>query len=172
MKAINELHFGAKSERLCAIAVEQMALDPLTSSPSAGPPAANDDQAEATKVPPNRPRKPARRNVGALPKHLPRCERVIEPDSTICPCCACQMSRIGESVHEALDIVPAILRVLRTIRPKYACRACERDGASAGAARLFDAGMASTALVAWVVASKFAWHLPLHRQARCWPATA
>jgi hypothetical protein len=30
--------------------------------------------------------------------------------------------------------------------------------------RPFDAGMASTALVSWVVASKFAWHMPLHRQ--------
>jgi transposase len=75
------------------------------------------------------------------------------------------MSRIGESVHEALDIVPAILRVLRTIRPKYACRACESAMVQAPAPpRPFDAGMASTALVAWVVASKFAWHLPLHRQ--------
>jgi transposase len=165
LKTINTLHFGAKSERLCAIADEQMALDLADLATEAGPPAASEDHAEATEAPLNRPRKPARRNVGALPKHLPRCERVIEPDSTICPCCACQMSRIGESVHEALDIVPAILRVLRTIRPKYACRACDSAMVQAPAPpRPFDGGMASTALVAWVVASKFAWHLPLHRQ--------
>jgi transposase len=35
------------------------------------------------------------------------------------------MHRIGEEVSEALDRVPAVLRVLRTIRPKYACRSCE-----------------------------------------------
>jgi transposase len=48
-----------------------------------------------------------------------------------------QMHRIGEDVAEALDRVPARLRVVRTIRPKYACRACEvtyRPGKSAGAA--------------------------------------
>ena len=64
------------------------------------------------------------RNIGALPKHLPRCEIVIEPNTTTCPCCAGKLHRIGEDISEALDVIPAILRVLRFIRPKYACRAC------------------------------------------------
>jgi transposase len=34
------------------------------------------------------------------------------------------LHRIGEDVSEVLDVIPAILRVLRTIRPKYGCRAC------------------------------------------------
>ena len=34
------------------------------------------------------------------------------------------MHRIGEDVAEALDVIPALVRVLRTIRPKYACRCC------------------------------------------------
>jgi transposase len=165
LKTINTLHFGAKSERICAITEQQMALDLADLVTDASPPPANDDQPEATKAAPRRARQPAHRNVGSLAKHLPRCERVIEPDSTICPCCACQMRRIGESVHEALDVVPAILRVLRTIRPKYACRACDSTVVQAPAPpRPFDAGMASTGLVSWVVASKFAWHVPLHRQ--------
>ncbi len=75
------------------------------------------------------------------------------------------MHRIGDCIHEALDVVPAILRVLRTVRPKYACRGCESVVAQAPApSRLISAGMASTALVAWVVVSKFAWHMPLNRQ--------
>jgi transposase len=165
LKTINTMHFGAKSERIYAITKQQMALDLADLVTDASPLPANDDQPEATKAAPRRPRQPAHRNVGSLAKHLPRCERVIEPDSTICPCCACQMRRIGESVHEALDVVPAILRVLRTIRPKYACRGCESTVVQAPAPpRPFDAGMASTALVSWVVASKFAWHVPLHRQ--------
>ena len=84
-------------------------------------------------------RKP-RRNIGALPAHLPRVEQVIEPASTLCPCCAGQMHRIGEETSEALDRVPAWLRVLRTIRPKYACRACEGPIVQAPApARLVEA---------------------------------
>ena len=66
-----------------------------------------------------KPRKKARRNIGALPKHLPRCEQVLEPDATACPCCQGVLHRLGEDVSEVLDVIPAILRVLRTIR----CRA-------------------------------------------------
>jgi transposase len=169
LKSINTLHFGAKSERLVAIADAQMtlALADLATDASPPPPPANDDTPGPAKTAPRPVRKPARRNVGALPKHLPRCEQVIEPDSTLCPCCTGQMHRIGECMHEALDIVPAILRVLRTVRPKYGCRACESAVVQApGPARLFSAGMASTALVSWVVVSKFAWHMPLNRQAQ------
>ena len=80
------------------------------------------DDVAATK-PAGKPRKKARRNIGALPRHLPRCEQVLEPDTTACPCCQGVLHRIGEDVSEVLDVIPAILRVLRTIRPKYGCRA-------------------------------------------------
>jgi transposase len=166
LQSINTLHFGTKSERLVVVVDEQMTLglgDLATDT--SPPPPANDDVGPKPKSPPRPSRKPARRNIGALPKHLPRCEQVIEPDSTICPCCTGQMHRIGECVHEALDVVPAILRVLRTVRPKYGCRSCESAVVPAPArSRLIEAGMASTALVSWVVVSKFAWHMPLNRQ--------
>lgn len=55
-----------------------------------------------------------------LPKHLPRCEQTLEPDATACPCCESRLHKIGEDVSEVLDVIPAILRVLPTIRPKYA----------------------------------------------------
>ena len=44
--------------------------------------------------------------------------------TTACPCCQGQLHKIGEDVGEVLDVIPAILRVLRTVRPKYACRRC------------------------------------------------
>jgi transposase len=127
------------------------------------PPAANDDAPSATVV--RGTRKKAKRNVGALPKHLPRVEQVIEPETAECPCCAGQLHKIGEEASEALDHVPAILRVLRTIRPKYGCRACEGAIVQAPAPpRLIEGGMATTALIAHVVTSKFAWFIPLYRQ--------
>ena len=58
--------------------------------------------------------------------HLPRVERVIEPDSTQCPCGCGEMTRIGEDVSERLDVIPARFRVLVTRRPKYACRRCSQ----------------------------------------------
>jgi hypothetical protein len=82
-----------------------------------------------------RPAKPRAANRGALPKHLPRIEEVIEPDSLTCACGARHGSRtsgapwlalhcIGEDVSERVDIVPAQFRVIVTRRPKYACRSC------------------------------------------------
>ena len=38
------------------------------------------------------------RNRGQLPAHLPQLERVIEPDSILCPCGCGEMTRIGEDV--------------------------------------------------------------------------
>ncbi len=68
-------------------------------------------------------------------------------------------------MSEALDKVPAVLRVIRTVRPKYGCRACEGAVVQAKApARPVTGGMATTALIAHIVTAKYAWHLPLYRQ--------
>ncbi|WP_245509419.1 IS66 family transposase zinc-finger binding domain-containing protein [Bradyrhizobium zhanjiangense] len=72
-----------------------------------------------------------------------------------------------------LDIIPAILRVLRTIHPKYGCRSCTDGVVQVKAlSRLIESGMASTALVTHVVVSKFAWYLPLYGRCSFWPARA
>src|SRR5690606_40127832 len=63
------------------------------------------------------------RTIGNLPATSPRIEEIIEPDSLICPCGCGVLHKIGEERSERLDIVPAQLRVVVTIRPKYACRA-------------------------------------------------
>jgi transposase len=108
-----------------------------------------------------------RRNRGALPTHLPRIERVVDIDSTTCPCCSGPLHRIGEDVSERLDIVPAQFRVLVLRRPKYACRSCEEVVVQAPAlARLIEGGIPTEATVAHVLVSKYADHLPLYRQAQ------
>ena len=108
-----------------------------------------------------------RTNRGSLPDHLPRLEQVIEPQSLACPCCSSALHRIGEDVSERIDIVPALIRVLVTRRPKYACRACEEGVVQASApARLIEGGLPTEATVAHVVVSKYADHLPLYRQAQ------
>ena len=61
---------------------------------------------------------PVRRS---LPQDLPRIEERIQPDSLICPCGCGQMVQIGEDRSERIDIVPAQLRVIETVRPRYAC---------------------------------------------------
>ena len=74
----------------------------------------------------------------------------------ICPCCGGAMHAIGELRSEQLDIVPAQLRVRVTRRPRYACRTCEGAVVVAPAPeRPIDGGMATEALVAHVLVSKF-----------------
>ena len=61
-----------------------------------------------------------------LPEALPRIEVVhdIPAEEKVCACGG-MMSRIGEDISEKLDIIPAVIQVIRHIRPKYACRHCE-----------------------------------------------
>jgi transposase len=108
-----------------------------------------------------------RTNRGTLPAHLPRIETVVDIADKICRCCSGELHRIGEDTSERLDMVPAQFRVLVTIRPKYACRACEDGIVQALApARLIEGGMPTEATIAQVLVSKYADHLPLYRQAQ------
>lgn len=108
-----------------------------------------------------------RTNRGKLPAHLPRIETMVDAQSTICPCCAGTLHRIGEDVSERLDVIPAQFRVLVVRRPKYACRTCADVVVQAAApARLIEGGLPTEATVAHVLVSKFADHLPLYRQAQ------
>lgn len=114
-----------------------------------------------------RPSKPLAANRGSLPKHLPRIEVVIEPDSLVCPCGCGLMHKIGEDRSERLDIVPAQLRVIVAVRPKYACRTCT-DGVTQARApsHLIMGGLPTEATIAHVLVSKYADHLPLSRQSQ------
>jgi transposase len=106
--------------------------------------------------------------------HLPHEEVVIEPESRLCPCCSGTLHMIGEDVSKRLDKQPAKLTVVVTRRPKYACRSCEKNGADEVAgiiqapapARLIEGGLPTERLVADIVVSKFADHLPLYRQSQ------
>jgi transposase len=108
-----------------------------------------------------------RANRGALPAHLPRIEQVVDIADRTCPCCRGEMHVMGEDRSERLDIVPAQFRVIVTRRPKYACRSCEEVVLQAPApTRLVEGGIPTEATVAHVLASKYADHLPLYRQAQ------
>jgi transposase len=122
----------------------------------------------ATKASDGSSTKPApKRTIGNLPADLPRVEEVIEPASLICPCGCGLMHKIGEDRTERLDIVPAQLRVIVTVRPKYACRTCT-DGVTQAPARthLIMGGLPTEATIAHVLVCKYADHLPLYRQSQ------
>ena len=108
----------------------------------------------------------APRKARALPDHLPRVERVIEPNSIVCPCGCGDMVRIGEDKTERLDIIPARYQVIVTIRPKYACPKGRTGIVQARApAHLLEGSWPTEALLAHVALAKHSEHMPLNRQA-------
>jgi len=105
--------------------------------------------------------------VRVLPAHLPRAERRIEPDtgSCACPDCGGTMRLLGEDDDEMLDVAPVQWRVMRTVRPKYSCRSCEKIVQAPAPAKAIARGKASFATLAHIAVAKFDHHLPLYRQA-------
>ena len=102
-----------------------------------------------------------------IPADLPRVEIVHDlPESEkACPCGAV-LVRIGEEVSEKLDIVPAKILVIRHIRPKYDCRACEGvedDGPTVKTApmppQIIPQGIVTPGLLAHVAVAKGLRHL-------------
>jgi transposase len=161
IKELQRHRFGRRAETLPEDQL-LLALEEVEQVAAAG-------EAQREETAPDKQIAPGRRRVnrGALPAHLPRIETVVDVESLVCPCCSGPLHRIGEDVSERLDIVPARFRVLVVRRPKYACRACKEVVVQAPApARLIEGGLPTEALVAQVLVSKYADHLPLYRQAQ------
>jgi transposase len=159
---LQRMQFGRRSEKLDA---DQLALAFEDVEQAVAATEAADDKKDpaAAKVRADK----RRTNRGALPAHLPRVHVTIAPEDTNCPCCRSPMHAIGEDTAERLDVIPAQFRVIVTHRPKYACRACEEAVVQAPAPeRLIKGGLPTEAMVASVLVAKYAWHLPLYRQAQ------
>ena len=166
---LKRAQFGRKSERITDDQLA-LALDELET-------AAAKANAEAEKADPERKAAAARKRRASRDEkldHLPHEEVVIEPESKVCPCCGGELHVIGEDTSKRLDKVPAKVTVIVTRRPRYACRTCEKSGADEVAGiiqasappRLIEGGLPTEALVADVVVSKYADHLPLYRQSQ------
>jgi transposase len=156
---LKRMQFGRSSEQLdTRIAQLELTLEELEVS---------DTQlttATAITLPATAPRaersKPVRR---PLPPHLPR-ETLTHAAACACPDCGGALRGIGEDVTEVLEYVPARFKVIRHVRPKFACGACQRIVQADAPGRPIARGMAGPALLAHVLVSKYADHLPLYRQ--------
>jgi transposase len=154
--------FGRRSEKLDPDQL-QLGLEDLEQTVAAAE--AAQEEVAARNSTPRTPR-PRRRNLGALPTHLPRIEVLVDIEDKSCPCCGGSLHVIGEDTSEMLDIVPAQYRVKVIRRPRYGCRSCEEAVVQAPAPeRPITGGMATEALLAQVLVAKYADFLPLYRQA-------
>lgn len=108
---------------------------------------------------------PARKpKAPRLPENLPVIEEVLDPEPVKAQ--PQDWRCIGQEVSEQLDYEPARFLRRRTIRRKYVHRT-EVDAAPVIAPlpeRLLDRSLPAPGLLAHIVISKFADHLPLYRQ--------
>lgn len=159
--------FGPKSEKLDPAQME-LALEDLETAiaETQARIAAVEKKIEASASDPEKVAPRKERKARALPEHLPRVERVIEPESIVCPCGCGNMVRIGEDRAERLDRIPARYEVIVTIRPKYACPKGRTGVIQARApAHLLEGSWPTEALLAEIAVSKHSEHMPLNRQA-------
>jgi transposase len=153
---LKRLHFGRSSEKLNAeIAQLELALEELETAETELPPQAA--SMKALRKAPER----------ALPAHLPREDSIHLPLSggCICPACGGALRRLGEDSDEMLDLEPVVYKVVRHIRPKFSCRACEKIVQAPAPAKPIARGKASFRMISHVLVQKFNHHLPLYRQA-------
>ena len=71
-------------------------------------------------------KQPAKARRPRIAPELPRIEVLHDIDSKTCACCGNELHRMGEEVSEQIEFIPAEIRVIKHVRPKYSCRACER----------------------------------------------
>jgi transposase len=162
LAALRRDRYGKSSERLAAeIGQLEMLIGDLEEDQAEREAAA--ERARRAKGQPDKPRRPALRRP--LPEHLPR-ETVVHEPILACRCgCTdpARLTRLGEDVTEVLEKVPARLKVIRHIRPRYACRACEVVLQAPVPDLPIERGRPGPGLLAHILVSKYLDGLPLYR---------
>ncbi len=172
MLAILRRFYGPRSERfdptqllLFGIAIDTMPVDQKAVEEESG-----------QKLTTRRPRGRHKHGRQKLPECLRRqpVEHKLEGEKLLCPCCGKQRVCIGQEITEQLEHEPASFFVIQHIQHKYACRECGEGhcGQCDAQAHIevaqkppqpIEKGLAAPGLLAYVITSKLADHLPLYR---------
>ena len=159
LDALLRARFGKKSEKLNPNQLLLFAKEMLDQEPA---PSSETSAEEA--APSNTNRKSTGRKP--LPRNLPRkrIEYDIPAEEKACPCCGEERTRIGTDTSEQLEYVPASMLVIEHVRFKYACKHCQENVTTAPKPpQPIEKGLAAPGLLAHVITSKYADHLPLYR---------
>lgn len=155
--------FGAKSERIVADLESQPLLPDLDLGPPVFVPATKEEIAYQR----NKASKKRGTDTISFPDDLP-VERTlldVSEDEKVCPLTGDPLVRIGEEISRKLARKPEQFYIREIVRPKYASKAAPELGVKYSG--LPDAVIArcpaDESLLAFVLTSKFADHLPLYR---------
>jgi transposase len=167
IQALLRRFYGPRSERFdpAQLLLFGQAIDTLAVETQAV------EQASGQKLTTRRVRGRHPHGRGKLPEALPRIpiEHQLDGDDLKCPGCGKERVCIGQEVTEQLEYYPASFKVLQHIQHKYACKDCDQNGnppqieLAAKPPQPIEKGLAGPGLLAYVITSKLADHLPLYR---------
>jgi transposase len=160
---LKRLRFGRSSEQLDAeitqleLIVDELSTEQAVHEAKAAPNTADIVDVASVQEPPDRSRK-------LLAEHLPR-EPQVHAAACTCPACGSDRLRlVGEDVSEQLEFVPEHFKVIRHVRPKYSCISCQTMVQAPAPSRPIAKSPVGPGLLAHVLVSKYADHVPLYRQ--------
>lgn len=94
----------------------------------------------------------------------------ISDDEKQCDCCGHELHKMGEDKSEKLEFVPAQIKVVEHVRPKYSCRNCEKTSTKVVIKQaplppsIIPKSFATPSLLSQIITSKYQYALPLYRQ--------
>lgn len=112
-------------------------------------------------------KRPQKRGPKPIPEHLPRDVERLDPEESerTCACCNKPMKCVDEIVTEELTVKPPEFRVTQYVRGKWSCKDCMTGHVVKPLPpRPIERGRPSPTLLAYIIVSKWADHLPLYRQ--------
>jgi transposase len=163
LRELLEAQRNRKSEQLSK---DQLALfDALWNAGHPEAEAEEDPQPAAEEGPrPEEPHSKKRMGRQPLARHLAR-ERVVHDladSEKHCDGCGKDLRLIAEETSERYEFIPAVMKVIEDVRLKYACDCTVRTADKP--AQPIEKSTAGASVLAQVIVSKYADHLPLHRQ--------
>ena len=164
LAVLRRSRFGRSSEKLEG-EIEQLELLIGDLEADAGAVEARDTAGDADA---GQPVKRRERHHPSASRCCHTCRARLSPTKQPCTCPGCGgtvFSRIGQDEREVLEYVPSSFKVIRHIRPKLSCRACETTVQPPTPSLPIERGRLGPGLLAQVLVAKFCDHTPLHRQA-------
>jgi len=154
---LRRMQFGRKSEKI-ARQIEQLELqlEELQTERAIEDPPRADEEPESEQSASEQEKTPARKRTRRFPEHLEQETLTYVPVESCCSQCGSKMSKLGEDISVMLEYVPANFRVVRHVRPKMSCNACDAIVQAPAPSRPLERSYAGPGLLAHVITSKFA----------------
>jgi transposase len=167
VKQVTQMRRGRPRSETLARLEEQLVLtfgalvSATAPAPSEAKPEGHDKKAS------RRGRHPGR---AALPAHLERVRVVnaVPPERRVCPLCGAQMSTVGHSTCEVLDVVPARIIVLERLDERVACPNDDAMASATTPPAIVERGKLGDTLIVEALCDKYLEHQPVERQCTHW----